>query len=253
MTKRGTKQKRNQTFKRWSFGTVNIRTGGEKDEGAKIYAVAKEISRANLQFCCLQEVRWRNIGSKLICLDTGDKYESHWCGYNRKREAGGGILIRVHPEIEISEPDFTDPRVMAINIKIYGFNLRIVIGYAPTDANRTESQKQLFYSQLKKAVVKTHKHQKLVVVGDFNAATSIAKRRCFFNGTNVIRDFECSDNGDRLKNFFRSQQLSISSTFFKHRMLHRYTWYSNDGKTRKIIDYVLAEQSVQRYITDCRV
>ena len=36
-------------------------------------------------------------------------------------------------------------------------------------------------------------------------------------------------------------------------MLHCYTWYSNDGRTRKIIDYVLAERYVQQYITDCRV
>ena len=36
-------------------------------------------------------------------------------------------------------------------------------------------------------------------------------------------------------------------------MLHRYTWYSNDGKTRKILDYVLVETYVQQYVTDCRV
>ena len=47
--------------------------------------------------------------------------------------------------------------------------------------------------------------------------------------------------------------FSISNTHFKHRMLHRYTWYSNDGKTRKIIDYILAEEYVQQYMTNCRV
>ena len=36
-------------------------------------------------------------------------------------------------------------------------------------------------------------------------------------------------------------------------MLHIYTWYSNDGKTWKMTDYILAEKIVQQYITDCRV
>ena len=31
---------------KWHFGTINIRSGKEKDEGAKIYTIAKELSRA---------------------------------------------------------------------------------------------------------------------------------------------------------------------------------------------------------------
>ena len=251
--KRGRKRKLNQTYKKWSFGTINIRSGKEKDEGAKIYAVVKEAARAGLTFCCLQEVRWRNQGSKLIQLDTGEEYEFHWCGQKGKREAGVGIIVRVHPDVEIQTPDYYEPRVMAMNIRVHGFNLRIVNGYAPTEANGSESQKQQFYSHLKKAAVTTEKHQKLIVVGDFNATTSIAKYRCSYDGKNIIQDSDCNDNGDRLKSFCRSHQLSISSTFFKHRLLHRYTWYSNDGKTRKIIDYVLVESYVQQYVTDCRV
>ena len=102
-------------FEEWSFGTVNIRSGKEKEEGAKIYAVAKEVNRAGLLFCCLQEVKYRNTGSKLIVLDTGESFEFHWCGQKRRREAGMGIIIRVHPSVVISSPDVNDPRIMAID------------------------------------------------------------------------------------------------------------------------------------------
>ena len=34
-------------------------------------------------------------------------------------------------------------------------------------------------------------------------------------------------------------------------MINRYTWYSNDGKTRKKIDYVLFENFIQKYVSDC--
>ena len=157
------------------------------------------------------------------------------------------------PNIEISSPNVNDARVMGIDLKINGFNIRVVNAYAPTEANGTESQKQNFYSLLKKATEKTQKHQKLIVVGDFNATTNITKLRCFYDGKKIITDSDSNDNGNRLKSFCQSHQLSMSNTFFKHRMLHKYTWYSNDGRTRKIIDYILVEKYVQRYMTNCRV
>ena len=122
---------------------------------------------------------------------------------------------------------------MAMNLKIYGFSLRIVNVYSPTEANGTENQKQLYYTSLNKATVKTEKHQQILVTGDFNATTTVAERRCYFDDSKLIEDPLCNDNGRRLKKFCRIKQLCIASTFFKHRMLHRYTWYSNDGKTQK--------------------
>ena len=49
------------------------------------------------------------MGSKMVCLDTGEKFEFHWAGYQKKREAGVGILIRVDPNIKISSPNLNDP------------------------------------------------------------------------------------------------------------------------------------------------
>ena len=62
-------------------------------------------------------------------------------------------------------------------------------------------------------------------------SSSIAKHRCFF---------------DRKR----------SNTFFKHRMLHKSTWYNNDGRTQKVFDYIREicyihnEKYVQNYMTD---
>ena len=35
------KQNKTPAFKSWCFGTINIRSGKEKDEGAKIYSITK--------------------------------------------------------------------------------------------------------------------------------------------------------------------------------------------------------------------
>ena len=98
----------NNSFKTWEFGTVNIRSGKEKDEGAKIYAIAKQAAKLKLSICCLQEVKYRNTGNKLIELDSGEKYEFHWCGMEKRREAGVGVLIKCDKDILISDPDVKD-------------------------------------------------------------------------------------------------------------------------------------------------
>ena len=124
----------NKIFHKWQFGTINIRSGKEKDEGAKIYSVAKEVAKAKLSFCCLQEVKYLNTGNKIITLNTGEKFEFHWSGHKKRRKAGVGFLIRVDENIEISDPDIQDPRFMSMDLKIYGFNLRVINVYSPTES-----------------------------------------------------------------------------------------------------------------------
>ena len=61
------------------------------------------------------------------------------------------------------------------------------------------------------------------------------------------------DNGARLKTFCRSKKLTMPQTYFKHSLDKRYTWYSNDGRTKKVRDYVLLENYVQQYVYSCAV
>ena len=148
--------------------------------------ITKEVARAKLQFCCLQEVRFLNQGKKVINLDTGESYVFHWCGKKKRRDAGVGILIKESKDITIEEPDINDPRIMAMNIQINGFNIRLVNAYAPTNCDGSDNQKDTFYRLLKKACTKQHKHQKLLVAGDFNATTSISMKQCYFDGKKIV-------------------------------------------------------------------
>ena len=162
-------------------------------------------------------------------------------------------MIKVHRDIEINTPDVLDPRVMAINLKVHGFNIRVVNGCSPTNCDGSEYQKETFYRLLTKSSIKDQKHQKVIVTGDFNAETGLAKYKSCYDGESLIQDNECNDNGCRLKSFYKSQKLCISSSFFDYTMIDRYTWYSNDKKTKKINDYVLTGKYVQQYVTQCIV
>ena len=148
--------------------------------------ITKEVANAGLTFCCLQEVKYLNSGKENIQLDTGECYEFHWCGNKKRREAGVGFLIKVDPNIKIKDPDVQDPRIMAMNLMVYGFNIRVINVYAPTNCDSSENKKNMFYRQLTNACKKQEKHQKIIVAGDFNANTSVSFRKCDYNGENIV-------------------------------------------------------------------
>ena len=170
------------SFHNWKFGTLNVRSGKEKLEGARIYEITKEVARAKLNFCVLQQVRHRNTGRKIIELNSGERYVFLWCGKKKRRDAGVGILIKKERGLAFSEPDFNDPRVMSLNMSIHGFKIRLVIGYSPTNISDSESLKDEFYRNLKKSIELCPKHHKLIVAGDFNAETSIVYAKNEFDG-----------------------------------------------------------------------
>ena len=146
----------------------------------------------------------------MITLNTGEKYVFIWCGQKKRRDAGVGILIRECPDVTFDEPDFTNPRLMAMNIQVRGFKIRMVNVYSPTNCDGSENEKDAFYRMLKKACNKQNKHQKLVVVGDFNATTAVSLDRNYFDGQQIINDLICNDNGSRLKSVCRELRLCIS-------------------------------------------
>ena len=66
---------------------------------------------------------------------------------------------------------------MAFDLLMYGFSLRVVNVYAPTETGGTKSEKDNFYRKMNKACLMKNKKQKLLVLGDLNAKTSIAYKK----------------------------------------------------------------------------
>ena len=125
---------------------------------------------------------------------------------------------------------------MALNINIYGFQTRVVIAYSPTNAEISVSAKESFYRDLRKACNKDNKNRKLIVLGDFNAETNMVLKKTDYNGKNMLLDNLCNENGEKLKSHCRMYKLCMSQSFFDHPLEERYTWYSPDGITKKVLD-----------------
>jgi len=41
-------------------------------------------------------------------------------------------------------------------------------------------------------------------------------------------------------------------TYFEQKLEERYTWFSNDGITKRVLDYILAEEFILQYVMNCK-
>ncbi|XP_066924182.1 uncharacterized protein [Clytia hemisphaerica] len=131
-------------------GTINVRTAREDE---KLEKVIKEIDKAKLSVCGLQEVRRIKTGSALIKIQELDKtYEVYWSGHSSKRQNGVGIVIKVDSYIIVEEIKCINARLIAADINLYGCSIRIVNCYAPTE-DSTTSSKDIFYTTLRKQLI----------------------------------------------------------------------------------------------------
>jgi hypothetical protein len=87
------------------------------------------------------------------------------------------------------------------------------------------------------------------VIGDFNAR--ISKEEIYQDTAerHSLRE-NTSGNGQRVIYFAVNKDLVVSSTYFPHRDIHKYTWTSPDGTTHNQIDHVLIERRNASSIMD---
>ena len=94
----------------------------------------------------------------------------------------------------------------------------------------------------------------LLVLGDFNARVGSD----FQSWRSVIGPHgmgDCNDNGERLLDFCSNNQLLVTNTWFKHKSIHKTTWFQNGNRSRPghIIDYILVNRRFRSSILDTRV
>ena len=64
--------------------------------------------------------------------------------------------------------------------------------------------------------------------------------------------FETNDNGNRLLHLSKENNLFIMNSFFKTKPIHRHTWYSPTGFSKRL-DYILAEFHLKKLCSNYRV
>jgi hypothetical protein len=88
--------------------------------------------------------------------------------------------------------------------------------------NTTEEQKDDFYEDLERIYRKVPRHDKKIVMGDFNAKAGREPCLAPNVGKHSLHE-ETSNNGWRMIDFAITKKMAISSTVFQNKRIHKET------------------------------
>ena len=125
----------------------------------------------------------------------------------------------------------------------------IIQVYAPTNEAEVGANDD-FYDQLQKVIDSVPKLDILVLtcMGDWNA--KVRERQFGEEGVMGKEALKCvrNDNGERFVDFCTTNSLVVITTSFPHKDIHKYTWTSQDGRTRNQIDHVAVNSRFKRSV-----
>jgi exonuclease III len=98
-----------------------------------------------------------------------------------------------------------------------------------------------WYEELEHVFHKCLKYHMKILLGDFNAKVG---REDIFKSIigNASLHKISNDNGVTVVSFVPSKYLSVKSTMFPHRTIHKFTWTSPDVKTHNQSDHILIDR-----------
>ena len=236
-------------FFRFKAGTLNCRTASDE---VKLALILRECAKAGLTFVCLQETRILGKHDFELVIG-GEKWRVIGSGANSKIH-GVAFCYKISKHVEIEDYQQISSRMLEIKCKIAGTELRILCIYAPTNTYAT-STKTLFYRDLGKLVnSETGTRRKLICFGDFNGYCSAFDDACKFDGdASKFESYKSTESGDLFLDFCGETKLSSLATHFTHKICQRSTFYSNDKRTVRVLDHVLARNWVKKNTIDTRV
>ena len=247
LSKENTKIRTVINNKQFSIGTINLQTAKEE---LKLAEYVMHVKNNKNDICLFQETH--KTGNDVI--DFEDPVLKGWrviySGFKKKAQAGVAIVCAPHVTVE-DEIFVKEGRIVGARVTVNGTKLSIFSCYSPTDTKvYSDATKDAFYSTLSKAIknIKSeHPSFKLIVGGDFNATVG---RDCepdkwAFVGNNHDPD-PTSENGLRLLKFCKEQELYMMNSYYGHKDIHRWSFYSNLGYKRRL-DYIPCEWYVKSF------
>jgi len=129
-------------------------------------------------------------------------------------------------------------------------NIAVINCHAPTE-NKENQSKEDFYNQLERVYDSIPHRTRKIIIGDLNA--KIGKEQIFKHTIGEQNLHEISnDNGNKLISFAMSKNMTISSSYFPHKEMHKQTWVSPDGHTKNQTDHVVVDEKLKHSVQDVR-
>ena len=145
---------------RLRVGSVNI-TAMRRREGE----VVEMMSRRRLDFCCIQEARWKGEGAKI--MGNGSmRCKFFWKGCD-SGNAGVGVLVSERWISQVIEVRRVSERLVVVRVAIGRLVLNIISAYAP-QVGLSMEEKEDFWVKMLETVSNISLSEILLIGGDLN-------------------------------------------------------------------------------------
>ncbi|CAH1975795.1 unnamed protein product [Acanthoscelides obtectus] len=142
-----------------NIGCWNIQGLNTKDD-----QVFRELHTYDIDIAVLSETKKKGQGNSYK-----DEYICFWSGVEKSKRAKAGVAIAIKKVMEkfIMDWNPVDERIITVDMKIKGREIKIFGIYAPTDDSDTNT-KDKFFDKLSEELDKTKNRQEIVLIGDLN-------------------------------------------------------------------------------------
>ena len=180
--------------------------------------------------------------SPLVFLDQhirkGTERETKGC--DKHRVQGVALALNKQAYSSLIEWFPIASRILKARFNHHHGKLTVIVSYAPTNLAK-DNVKHGFFSAVADTIASVSRHDMTIALGDYNATVSSSTQsRAASSGViGPVSPDNTNDNGDRLVQMCATHGLAIANTWFPRKRIHQYTWLSNDGRTKKMIDHIM--------------
>jgi exonuclease III len=179
--------------------------------------LAERVNRIKLDVIAIQETRWSGIG-----LIQKKYFSFYYSGANSNTgQAGTGFLVlKKMQKCIISFMPYNE-RLRKLRLKGKYSNVSLISVYTPTEVKMDEIKKQ-FYEDLQEVEDNTSKSDTIIIIGDLKAR--VGKQDAYRGVTSQYTLHQnTSGNGEMLREFATLSNMTIMSTQFLHKSIHKGT------------------------------
>lgn len=229
-------------WREWKLATWNVRgiRGKEMD-------LIGEFERYNIDVLGITETKKKGKGEQL--MENGHIMVYGGVENDKHGAAGVGCLINKRWSQFVDHWEVYSERILLLRLKkSMNRMISILVVYGPNEDARVE-EKDKFWEELNMA--KENCKGKIIICGDINGRVGISQ-----DNNGVVGKYgedRKTNNGNRLIEYCRVNDLVVTNTFYEHKDIHKYTRQGPKREDRSIIDYILVERDSRREVNDVRV